>query len=48
MIAPTEFTAAASIKTGLHRPPDCMTNSAVSGPQIIAGIVALNIFKIKK
>ena len=43
MMAPTELTAAAMKKTGLHLPPDSTTSSAVRGPQMIAGIVACRV-----
>ncbi len=42
IMAPTKLTPEAMIKTGNQRPWDCVTNSAVSGPQVIPGIVAYN------
>lgn len=41
MIAPTKLTIVAIRNTGLQRPPELTTNSAVRGPPIIAGIVAI-------
>lgn len=38
--APTTFIKPASMNTGNHLPPDVITNSAVSGPHTIPGIVA--------
>lgn len=46
MMAPTKFTPAAITKTGIQRPCDCVTNSAVSGPHVMPGIVACKVQQI--
>lgn len=43
MMAPVKLIAAANTKTGIQRPCDAVTNSAVNGPHKIPGIVAWNI-----
>ena len=40
IMAPVKLIAAAKTKTGIHLPLDAVTNSAVTGPLSMPGIVA--------